>query len=106
MFWITLISTLSSSGIETPSLTVDDSTSLEPNTSLITLDDDASELRLDDEEEFEETPEAERFEDSRAELNPDGVSTSAMFRKFGSPRSWQNCSIRILLHFIEQYFPW
>ena len=78
---------MASSGIEAPSLTVDERTSLEPKTS---AHEDEDDVESDGAEvKFEETPEAalDSSEDSSAELNPDGVSTSAMFRKLGSPRT-------------------
>ena len=66
--------------MDAPSLTVEDKTSLEPKASPIPSD-------LVDEEMFEEAlvEECERFEDSKAELNPEGVSRSAILLKFGSP---------------------
>ena len=53
-----------------PSLTVDDNRSIDPAT-----------VRVVD----DETSETKTFENSKAELNPEGVSTSATWRKLGSP---------------------
>ena len=83
--WMTLISTEAPSGIEAPSLTVEERTSLELKTSL-----DEDEVVSDGvKEKFEETPERalDSSVDSSAELNPEGVSTSAIFLKFCSPRT-------------------
>ena len=82
---MTLISTSSSVGATAPSLTVEDKIS-EPNTSLMEVEDDAScgEGLADTEDEDRSVSVG-----SRAELNPEVVSTSAILRKFGSPRTVQ-----------------
>ena len=82
---MTLNSTRSSSGMDAPSLTVEDKTSLEPKASLIPSV--MSELFEEVMHEEAVDEECERFEDSKAELNPEGVSRSAILRKLGSPRT-------------------
>ena len=76
-----LISTWSSSGIDAPSLTVDDNMSLDPKASLMTSDE------LLDVEKSDAEEDTKRLVDSKAELNPEGVSRSARLRKLGSPRT-------------------
>ena len=67
-----------SSGIAAPSLNVEDIRLLDPDAS----------LSSDKEAEVLDIPEdVNRFDASRAELYPDGVSTSAKLLKFGSPRT-------------------
>ena len=71
--------------MDAPSLTVEDKTSLEQKASLIPSD--LSDLV--EEEMFEGAldEKCKRFEDSKAELSPEGVSRSAILRKLGSPRT-------------------
>ena len=76
-----LIST--SSGMAAPSLTVEDNMSLDPKTSL------RSSLTSDEafDEKFVAFDTLEVFDTSKAELNPEGVSRSAILLKLGSPRT-------------------
>lgn len=79
------------SGIDPPSLIVEDRRSLEPKASLITPE---FEVGADILEEVELEVRAEILDASRTELNPDGVSTSAKLLKLGSPRTKMKCNKR------------